>query len=99
MELLGLAVGAVGMNIADFATLSPPELHAILEAWHTHHCREGWEQTRFMAATMLQPWSKQPLKATDICPLPWDRHRTDGHQKTAPRSTRERFDEMRKRMG
>ena len=99
MELLGLAVGAVGMTIADFAQLTPEELHAILEAWHTHHPREGWEQTRLLAAATLQPWSKKALRPTDICPLPWDnRHLPSGQKNTARRSTRERFDEIRRRL-
>ena len=61
------------------------------------HIREPWEQNRFLACCILQPWSKKALKVTDICRFEWD-SRADERATTAV-STRERFEELKKRVG
>lgn len=93
---MGLAVGSIGMSLADFCRCTPHEFHCIYRSWEKTRMREPWEQTRFLACCMLQPWSKKTLKVTDVCRFEWDAER----KATAPEaeSTKERFEELKKRM-
>lgn len=85
------------MSLSDFERCSPDEFQSIHEQWMQTHIRESWEQTRFLACCMLQPWSKKALKATDICRFEWDT-RTD-ERPPVVESTRERFEELVRRVG
>lgn len=40
--------------------------------------RSGWEQTRVLCISFLQPWTRQKLSARDVLPLPWDATNGDG---------------------
>ena len=85
------------MSLSDFERCSPDEFHAIYESWERTHLREAWEQARFLACCILQPWSKKALKVTDICRFEWD---TRADERTpAAESTRERFEELVRKAG
>lgn len=34
--------------------------------------RQGWEQARFLAAAVLQPYSRKTLKPEDVAKFPWE---------------------------
>ena len=93
-----MAVGGIGMSLTDFDRCTPQEFHRIYEGWSRHHLQEPWERTRFLACCMLQPYSKKALKATDVCRFPWEKGQNIGKAE-AEASTRERFEELVKRMG
>lgn len=68
-------MGCLRMSLADFCSCTPFEFNAVYEAWqHSEErlLRNGWEQTRVMCQSMIQPYSKRKLSAKDIFPLPWD---------------------------
>ena len=76
MELVGIAVGHIGMSLSDTYSLTVDELLVIYEQWKELHEREEraqWERLRMLAQCVLMPHSKKPLKATDVFKLPWDR--------------------------
>lgn len=76
MELVGIAVGHIGMSLSDTYSLTVDELLVIYEQWKDLHEREEraqWERLRMLAQCVLMPHSKKPLKATDIFKFPWDR--------------------------
>lgn len=58
--------------------------------------RTSWEQTRDLMMAMLQPYSEKQLKPTDILRFEWDKKKTP--PKVVERSTRERMEEIRKRL-
>ena len=67
---MGLAMGCVGMCLNDFCRLTPSEFTAVFEAWQqqeTYAERRGWEQARFLACSILKPYSKKSLELTDVC--------------------------------
>lgn len=89
----------MGLSLADFDRLTPDEFDEVYRAWERAHLREGWEQARFLACSILQPWTKKALRATDVCRFAWD----DEHLKAlqaetaATASTRERFEELKQK--
>ena len=58
--------------------------------------RESWEKVRFLACCLLQPYSRKPLKASDVCRFGWDESRPEGGG-ASEESTRERFEELVRR--
>lgn len=91
-------MGSVGLTLDDFDRLTPDEFADVYQAWERSHLREPWEQVRFLACSNLQPWSKKSLKVTDVCRFSWDdeRQRTQ-HTEVEP-STRERFEEVKRKV-
>lgn len=75
MELVGIAVGHIGMSLSDTYSLTVDELLDIYGQWrelHEQEERARWERIRMLAQCVLMPHSKKPLKATDIFKFPWD---------------------------
>lgn len=95
---MGLAVGAMGMSLRDFCSLTPEEFRAVVDEWQSVRVRQPWEQTRLLACCLLQPWSRKTLRPTDVIRLPWDK-KEDVRKTSGAQSTRSRFEEMRQRAG
>lgn len=92
---MGLAMGCVGMCLNDFRRLTPSEFTAVFEAWQqreTYVERREWEQVRFLACSMLKPYSKKGLELTDICRFSWDAQPEKNIEEEP--STPERFKEI-----
>lgn len=92
------------MSIEDFCRCTPFEFSKIVEQWNSHQeilSRLGWEQTRFLAVAMLQPYSKKTLKATDIVVFPWERDEKMKQDGDIPKGTssKELFEECLRRTG
>ena len=79
--------------------MHPFEFNEVMLQWREDQeriVRTAWDQTRFLATAMLQPYSKKTLKATDIVRFPWDDKKEEEPKGT---SSRERMEEVRKRLG
>ena len=75
-ELLGIAQGCIGMSREDFACSTPDEFQAVYDAWFHHEESEmqrSWEVGRFVAAALLQPYSKKAMKPADLIVFPWEK--------------------------
>jgi len=83
------------MSIESFDRLTPAEFQAVYDNWRRYGIQEYWERSRFIACSMLQPWSSKALKVTDICRFDWDD--PDKGKKKETRSTRERFEIMKRK--
>ena len=75
----------------------PHEFFCIYKSWEQTRMREPWERTRFLACCVLQPYSKKALKVTDVCRFEWDAERKA--TASAEESTRERFEELKRKAG
>ena len=94
-----MAMGCVGMSLADFERCTPFEFNEVMLHWRENQeriDRVAWDQTRFLATAMLQPYSKKTLKATDIVRFPWDDKKEEAAKGT---SSRERMEDVRRRLG
>ena len=95
MDLVGIAVGHIGMSLCDTYSLTTDELLTIYEQWKDLYEREErarWERMRMLAQCVLMPHSKKPLKATDIFKFPWDSLKEEA--KKATKADFERMAEM-----
>lgn len=91
-ELLGVAVGEIGMSIADFDALAPSEFSTIAESYHTaleRQSRERWEIARFNAMFALLPYSKKKLKPQDIVVFEWETKKAATHKRQPKQSAQE----------
>ncbi len=74
-ELLGVAVGCIGMRHEDFCLCTVDEFEGICAAWSEHQERierQSWERTRILAAICIQPHVKNRIHPERLLPLPWD---------------------------
>lgn len=81
------------MSINDFDQSSPDEFQAIYQSWEKNHMQQEWERVRFLACSVLQPYSKNTLKVTDVCRFSWE----DKKEIIQVESTRERFEQLKKK--
>ena len=91
-------MGRVGMSLEDFDACTPSEFSAICKSYQEDEeqkMRMSWEQTRFLAVTNLQPYSKKPIKAQDVARFPWD---NDGPAVKQGKSSLERMREVEARL-
>lgn len=102
-DLLGIAMGCIGMNLSDFCCCTPSEFNAAYAAWHEREervIRNGWEETRVMCQCALQPYSKRKLSARDVFPLPWDeRDEEEEEEVLTEEERRQRYEAAKKRYG
>lgn len=104
LKLLGVGVGCIGLSFDDFCLLLPGEFEAICDQWQQMRQADrqsDWERTRISAAIGIQPHVKNRVTPRQLLPLPWDEEspRMTKDKKTeAPASTRERFEQLQKRV-
>lgn len=75
-ELLGIALGCIGMSHDDFCTCTFVEFEAICAAWREMREAENhdaWERARIMSAIGIQPHIRKRITPQQLLPLPWDK--------------------------
>lgn len=85
------------MNLADFDAMTPEEFTATVTAANQideTRLHDEWERTRLLATVLVQPYSKKKLRPSDVFSLPWDGRIQKKSTEKAPRSTKERFEEL-----
>ena len=89
-ELLAIAVGDMGMTVADFCELTPEEFSEALTIRQRPGVRRagGGERARMMCMCILQPYAKNPLKPTDVMQFPWEAGERGETARRAPRMRR-----------
>ena len=95
-------MGCMGLGLEDFCSCTPSEFWKIYESWHERAeltFRAGWEQTRILCASVLQPYSKKRLSAQDIFSLPWDGKDEDEEEKMTVEERKARYEVAKKRFG
>ncbi len=104
-ELLGLAVGCIGMSHDDFCKCTFIEFESICRAWRDMtegRSHDAWDRTRTVAAICIQPHVKRRITPHQLLPLPWD-NKPIKRKNTAPELTPEekqkRFEKITKRLG
>lgn len=87
------------MSLSDFCSCTPCEFESVYKQWQ-HRKEEDmktkWEQTRFLAAISLQPYSKKTLRPKDIIEFPWEKKEPATAAKGS--SSYERMKEVEKRV-
>ena len=81
------------MAPGDFCMLTPDEFAEALtirQRLRESGERADWERARMMCMCILQPYAKNPLKATDVMQFPWE----GGGEERATRRQLTREEEM-----
>lgn len=103
MELLGIAVGNIGMPYDDFCAITPEEFNHIYRAYseeRTAQYQDSWERMRMLATIIIQPYAKNGLTPQKLLSFPWEKKKPE-HTKVAPAVSKEdalkRFEEVAKK--
>lgn len=65
----------MGLGLEEFYGLTPEEFEVIYRHWREEReerRREEWERARLTCLCILQPYSREALKARDVMAFPWD---------------------------
>lgn len=105
MELLGIAVGNIGMPYNDFCAITPEEFNHIYRAYseeRTAQYQDNWERMRMLATISIQPYAKNGLTPQNFLSFPWEKKKPE-HTKAAPAISKEdalkRFEEVLGKVG
>lgn len=93
-------MGAMGLHLREFEALTPAQFDAVYSQWRARQdslSRERWEMARIGAYYSFIGHCKKRIKATDLMRFEWDIKTESNTERAAPKSTQERFDEIRKR--
>lgn len=80
-ELLGIALGTIGLRYDDFCRLDFDEFASVYEAYCTERdadMKNSWNQIRTLACITIQPHlaKGKKLSPEKLLPLPWDKKTT-----------------------
>ena len=105
MELLGIAVGNIGMPYNDFCAITPEEFNHIYRAYseeRTAQYQDSWERMRMLATVIIQPYAKNGLTPQNLLSFPWEKKKPE-HTKVAPAVSKEdalkRFEKVLGKVG
>lgn len=105
MDLLGEAVGNIGLPYEDFCGLTPDEFTHIHKAYHSEReaqYKDNWERMRMLATIAVQPYAKGQIKPQKLLPLPWDKEtptRKNHIEHVSKEEALKRFEEVLKKAG
>ena len=99
-------MGCMGMSRDDFCRCTPSEFRLTWEAWserEERRERSAWERARMECLCMLQPYSKNKLRAQDVMVFPWEKEDDGAAKADRPELSREemmeRYREAMRRRG
>lgn len=95
-ELLGIALGCIGLSYDDFCKLGYDEFAAVYNAYASRRdadFKDEWQRMRLAATLVIQPHLKQKITPERLLPFPWE-----VQQKRANNGPRMTPDEQRRRM-
>ena len=105
MELLGIAVGNIGMPYNDFCAITPEEFNHIYRAYseeRTAQYQDSWERMRMFATIIIQPYAKKGLTPQKLLSFPWEKKNPE-NTKGAPEASKEdalkRFEKVLGKVG
>lgn len=103
MELLGIAVGNIGMPYNDFCAITPEEFNHIYRAYseeRTAQYQDSWERMRMLATIIIQPYAKNGLTLQNILSFPWEKKKpepTKAASAVSKEDALKRFEEVAKK--
>ncbi len=105
MELLGIAVGNIGMPYNDFCAITPEEFNHIYRAYseeRTAQYQDSWERMRMLATIIILPYAKNGLTPQKLLSFPWEKKKPES-TKAAPAVSKEdalkRFEKVLGKVG
>jgi hypothetical protein len=104
-ELLGIALGCIGLRYDEFCNMDYLEFAAVYDAYATQRdldYKDKWTRMRLLATIVIQPHLGRGKKLTPekLLPFPWEKkkHFTEGPSMT-PDEQRRRMEDLVKKLG
>lgn len=75
-ELMGIAIGNIGMLYDEFMWLDFGEFRCVYDAWRKRREedeRAAWERMRMLATICISPHVKHSPTPQRLLPFPWER--------------------------
>lgn len=94
-DIIGIAVGQMGLALEDFLRLTPSEYNKAYESWLRHNEmreKQEWERARWMVFKAMTPPKKQQITVYDLIKFPWE-----GSAEDDERSSVDRFEELKRK--
>lgn len=106
-ELLGIALGCIGLSYNDFCRLDFDEFAAVYKAYaelRDTDLKDRWQRMRLLATIVIQPHlsKRKTITPEKLLPLPWDRKPgRKGEMKVTmtKEQQRRRMEELTKKLG
>ncbi len=76
-ELMGIAIGNIGMLYDEFMWLDFGEFRSIYDAWRKRREEDEqaeWERMRMLATICISPHVKHSPTPQRLLPFPWEKH-------------------------
>lgn len=97
-DLLGYALGCIGMRLDDFCQLTPTEFDAVCKAWQEQReqtMQDDWERMRLHATITIQPHLKSKIIPERLLPFPWEKSTKKAEApKVSAEEARKRFERL-----
>ena len=98
LQFFHIALGCIGMSLADFCQLTPGEFQAAYQAWTDRaeqRERSAWERMRMQAVITIQPHVKGRVTPQRLLPFPWEKETKKPRRKpTTAEEDMKRFEEV-----
>jgi hypothetical protein len=94
-DIVGIAVGQMGLALEDFLRLTPFEFSATYKHWlkhNEHQERMEWERARWSVFKAMTPPNKKQITMLDLIEFPWEKEIVKKTQ-----SSKERFEQLKKK--
>lgn len=101
-QLLGLALGCMGMSMDDFCRCTPSQFKEAFrysQELEERRRRGAWSRTRTACLCALQPYSNRRLRAEDVMVFPWEKEGGGDGEGLSKEEVARRFAAAKKRYG
>lgn len=104
LQLLGIAVGRIGISYDEFLRLDVDAFEAIVKSYCDHEedkRRDDWERMRWQTMLTIQPFvgNKHKMKLEDILVFSWDKQDKKNVKTMTPAEQRARMKKLVERLG
>lgn len=100
-NLLGIALGCIGLSLADFCVLTPDEWAEVYRNYREmldEREKLEWERLRLLCAYTIQPHSRKKINPKKMMSFPWDNEKMESQNTVSPEEGRARYEKLMKKL-
>lgn len=100
-NLLGIALGCIGLSLADFCVLTPDEWAEVYRNYREmldEREKLEWERLRLLCAYTIQPHSRKKINPKKMMSFPWDNEKMESQNLVSREVGRDRFEKMKQKL-
>ena len=100
-NLLGIALGCIGLSLADFCVLTPDEWAEVYRNYREmldEREKLEWERLRLLCAYTIQPHSRKKINPKKMMSFPWDNEKMESQNIVSPEEGRARYEKLMRKL-